>query len=336
MRSASAIGVRGKRCTIFHTIMDYLTADKSLQICYHSGMDGFGSWKRDGFPGERMIVLPTESFQDYAEHPLVRRLYLTDVGYFPHAEHHYRERKGGAEEYIFMYCMEGSGTIVVEGKDYALNQNEAFCIPRFRRHSYYADESNPWSILWVHLKGEDTRYYPLDSCRKVVLNSQNATNRMQFLFELLFRVLDSNYTLGNFIYISQVLGLILSEIYDREKHNTTQEKNKHVTRVIRYMYKHLDENLELEDIVKEIRLSKSYLNTIFQKYTQHAPMDFFISLKMKRACQLLRTSDMYIYEVAQKLGYADQYYFSRIFKKTVGVSPREYKNGEGAFLHFKE
>ena len=42
-------------------------------------MSELQDWKRDGFRGEKMIVLPTESFQDYVEHPLVRRLYLTDV-----------------------------------------------------------------------------------------------------------------------------------------------------------------------------------------------------------------------------------------------------------------
>ena len=70
--------------------------------------------KRDGFRGERMIVLPTEAFSDYVRHPLVRRLYLTDVGFFPSAAHHYRERREGIEEYIFLYCMDGSGQITVE------------------------------------------------------------------------------------------------------------------------------------------------------------------------------------------------------------------------------
>ena len=76
-----------------------------------------------------------------------------------------------------------------------------------------------------------------------------------FLFELLFRVLEANYTLGNFIYISQVLSLILAETYDREKHNSTQEQNRHVTNVIRYMYKHLNETLTLETLVEEFELS---------------------------------------------------------------------------------
>ena len=179
-------------------------------------MDNFMGWKRDGFKGERMFVLPTESFRDYVEHPQVRRMYLTDVGFFPCAAHHYRERRDGIEEFIFIYCMEGSGTIEVAGSKYVLHENEAFCIPQFTGHRYYACEEDPWSILWVHFKGEDVRYFPLMEYRVVKLNSQNATNRMLFLFELLFRVLEANYTLGNFIYISQVLSLILAETYDRE------------------------------------------------------------------------------------------------------------------------
>lgn len=302
--------------------------------CYTCAMEELTIWKRDGFKGERMIVLPTESFQEYVEHPQVRRLYLTDIGFFPNAKGHFRERKEGIEENIFLYCMEGEGTISVEGRKYTLHANEAFCIPRMRRHHYFSSKENPWSILWVHLKGEDTKYFPIEECRVVQFQSQHATNRMQFLFDLLFRVLDGNYTLGNFIYISQVLSLILAETYDREKVDGTLEQNKHVTNIIRYMEKHLEENLSLEQIVEDFELSKSYLNAIFQKYTQHSPMDFFINMKMKRACELLRAGNLYIYEVAQRLGYADQYYFSRTFKKVVGMSPKEYR--ESDYFHYKE
>ena len=107
-----------------------------------------------------------------------------------------------------------------------------------------------------------------------------------------------------------------------------------MTNVIRYMYKHLNENLTLKMIVDEFELSRSYLNSIFQKYTRHAPLDFFIHLKMKKACAMLRTTDMYIYEVAQNLGYSDQYYFSRVFKNVVGMSPKDYKNSD--YFHYKE
>lgn len=282
-----------------------------------------------------MFVLPTEAFSDYVEHPQVRRLYLTDIGFFPHADRHYRERKEGIEEYIFIYCMEGQGEIQMwDGQTFILKENQAFCIPRFCGHKYYACREDPWTILWVHFKGEDCSLYPLEERQVVSFLSKSAASRMQFLFELLLRTLEGNYTLGNFIYISQVLGAILAETYCREKNHTTVEQNKHVTSVIRYMYSHLHDNLTLDDISRQFRFSKSYLHSIFQEYTGRSPIDFYIHLKIQEACKLLRSTDLYVYEVGRLLGYKDQYYFSRQFRKLVGVSPREYK--ESGYIHYGE
>lgn len=290
------------------------------------------NWVEDLGRDKMMVVLPVEALYTYMDHPQVKRLYLTDVGFFPTARNHFRERKNGCDEYIFFYCTHGSGTIMVENRMYKLHENEAFCIPKSRRHCYYASDDDPWSILWVHLKGEDIPYYPLEECRVVSFASRSITSRMQFLFEQVFRVLEESYTQGNFIYISQVLSMILAEIYCRKKADSFQERNTHVTNVIKYMYNHLNENLTLEQLVDEFELSKSYLNMIFRKYTQHAPMDYFLQLKMKRACELLKENDSYIYEVAQKLGYSDQYYFSRIFKRVVGISPKDYK--KSGYVHY--
>lgn len=287
--------------------------------------------KQDGFKDEQLFVIPTESFLAYLEHPMVSVLYLTDVGFFPSAAYHYKEREEGIEEYILFYCTGGKGVIELEHAKYELKENQAFCIPRGRKHKYYADRDNPWSILWVHFRGENTKYFSLEECQVIHLISRHAVNRMMFLFDLLFRVLERNYTLGNFIYISQVLQLILSEVYHREKGEETSKQNKHITKIVRYMYQHMDKNLSLDTIAEELGLSKSYINVIFKKYANRSPIDFFINLKMQEACKLLKSTDMYVWEIANKFGYEDQYYFSRIFKKKVGISPKEYKNSEYFF-----
>ena len=280
------------------------------------------SGKSDGFKDERYIIIPTESFADYAGHPLVRILYPTDVGFFPKARAHYREREEGADQYILIYCVDGKGIIEVDGKTYSIKKAEAFCIPRGKRHKYYADNQDPWSILWVHFKGENTKYFPLDECRTVQINSKYSENRMAVFFNLIFRVLERNYTMGNFIYLSQVLSLLLAEVYYREKVDESSVQDKHVTMVIRFMYKNLTKQLTLEEISREVDLSKSYLNSIFKEQTGRSPVDFFLHLKMQEACKLLQSTDMYIYEVSTKMGYTDPYYFSRIFKKVVGESSK--------------
>ena len=69
-----------------------------------------------------MIVLPTESPRRIYRKPISKRLYLTDVGFFPMAKHHARIRKEGIEEYILLYCVEGCGHIWVKEKEYCLEK----------------------------------------------------------------------------------------------------------------------------------------------------------------------------------------------------------------------
>ncbi len=291
--------------------------------------------REDGFKQEIQIIIPTEAFSDYAGHPLVRQAYLTDVGFYPHAEGHYKERPDGTDSCILFYCLSGSGTIEVSPPEnekhtekYRLGVSQAFCIPAGMPHRYYSDSEDPWSILWVHCKGESLQYYPIGTPQVVQMNSPERDRRIQSLFQMLFNTLERNYTytLGSFIYLSQILSLILTEIFFHKDLSETTQQNRHVTAVIRYMYRHLHENLTLDDISEEVQLSKSYLNNIFRASTQRSTMDFFLNLKMQEACKLLRMENSFVYEVASTLGYSDPYYFSRLFTKIIGVSPKEYRN----------
>ena len=102
-------------------------------------------------------------------------------------------------------------------------------------------------------------------------------------------------------------------------------KSQYLNRVITYMKDHLQENLTLTRIAREAGLSESYLNAVFKECVKRAPMDYYINMKMEQACYLLCNTDMHIYQVAQYLGYDNQYYFSRAFKKVLGVPPKKYK-----------
>lgn len=286
-------------------------------------------WKEHGFENERLIVIPTKAFAPYAEHPLVRALYPTDIGYYPRAGGHRVERPLGSDQYILFYCVGGKGAVEVGGERFELKPSDAMCIPRRQPHRYYADADDPWSILWVHFRGDNAGLFPVDEAHLVRMNSAAVDQRVMMLFNLMFRTLESNYTLGNFIYLSQALSLILSEIYYREKADESPARRRAVTRAVRYMYDHLRQSLTLEGLSGEMGVSKSYLNMIFRQQTGHAPMDFFIELKMQEACRLLEDPRMRVGEVAAALGYEDPYYFSRVFRRHTGASPRDYRNGVG-------
>ena len=81
-----------------------------------------------------------------------------------------------------------------------------------------------------------------------------------------------------------------------------------------------------DELASHFGYSESYMYRLFFKETGYAPMNYFLHMKIDRACQLLLHTNMKINQVALKLGFDDPYYFSRIFKKIVGTSPKDYRH----------
>lgn len=316
-------------------MMCYITQniDKTCFFLYNTAMEQINKTKLDGFVGEKMIVMPKEIISKYVNNVFVNRLYITDVGYFPEAKGHHINRPNGVEEFIFFYCISGKGVVNIREHSFSLHKNTAICIPKKAAHSYYTFDDDPWTILWAHFDGTDTAFYPLSQTDVIHFRSEYSSNRMLFLFNQLFRVIESNYSTGNFIYISQTLQMILSETYYKDELSSDQnQNNNYLNAIIKYFYANLSKNLTLEDISDEFNLSKSYLNALFKKNTNTSPINYLISIKMKEACKLLRSTTYSIKIIAAELGYFDPYYFSHLFKKVVGISPSKYKSSDMIFF----
>jgi len=74
---------------------------------------------------------------------LSKQLYITDIGYYPEAKFHFRERKTGCRQYILIYCVDGKGWISVNGKEHKVGKNMFFIIPLGVPHSYGSNDSEP-------------------------------------------------------------------------------------------------------------------------------------------------------------------------------------------------
>ena len=68
---------------------------------------------KDGFMGQKMIVLPESIRADLKTNIITKNFYITDIGYYPKANFHHRTRKKGADEFILIYCTEGQGQIII-------------------------------------------------------------------------------------------------------------------------------------------------------------------------------------------------------------------------------
>lgn len=281
--------------------------------------------KKDGFKNEKMLVIPTEIIASYRSHPLVRSFYITDIGFFPYAVHHYRERTNGANEYILLYCMQGSGTVEINNTHIRLVDHDCLIIAPHIAHRYYSDNINPWSLLWFHIKGEYLQYFNLKQAEsKIALNNAQTEQLEQFFIDTLDLSANS-ISLKKVVITSQKLGAILTTLFLENTQPIDHHQAYYLNRGIHFMTKHLHETLDLKTLSNELFLSESYLNQLFKKSTGYAPITFFLQLKMYHISKMLQISDVHINEIARDFGYSDPYYFSRIFKKIIGVSPKKFR-----------
>ena len=108
---------------------------------------------KDGFSGERALVLPLIVVEMMEQDPLCSMLHITDIGYYPKAKHHFRERKEPINQYVFIYCVDGAGWYQLGKQRYNVSANQYFILPAGIPHAYGADADHPWTIYWIHFKG---------------------------------------------------------------------------------------------------------------------------------------------------------------------------------------
>lgn len=289
--------------------------------------------KSEGFIGQRSFVLPNHVIHLNQTHPLCQGLYITDIGYYPNAAFHVRERPNGSEQYIFIYCVAGEGWYSVNGQRNSVKANQFFIIPAHTAHEYGADTRNPWSIYWVHFSGTSAAayvHYMYPSQTGFSPLNVAVDNGYHLKFNDLISHIEMSYNEDNVIYANIGLGHYLSSfkdaVYNPSRKN--QSETDPVSQVIHFMKEHLSESLSLEQLAEVAGMSASNLSLVFRQKLQSSPIHFFTFLKIQRACYLLEFTNLRIKEVAYQIGYNDPFHFSRVFTNIMGKSPRTFrKNG---------
>lgn len=106
----------------------------------------------------------------------------------------------------------------------------------------------------------------------------------------------------------------------------SEEDQKFLTDISDYLYTHIsDYNFKIEDLLKEIGMSRSKFYRKLKGLTKLSPNDYIRKLRLDYASQIIIKADFSVAEVAYKVGFSDVKYFSKIFKKEFGVTPTEYR-----------
>jgi len=238
---------------------------------------------------------------------------------------------GQREEYIIHFICEGKGIYEVNGKTYHLSKGDFFVVPPKTEVYYKADDSDPWDYLWVGFQGIKAVTYlknaGIDESH-VIGHYQNTSYILACIQQMMLaRTLTYHNELKRQAALLQILAALI-EVHHETLSDEEQHEYPHriyLQQALDYMNTHLHENIKISTLASHIGIDRSYLSNIFKSTLEISPQEYLLTLRMDRAADLLRNSNVKINVIANEVGYSDPLTFTKMFKKVKGVSPSEWR-----------
>lgn len=231
-------------------------------------------------------------------------------------------------EFQLIYITHGKGIYESDQIEIVINPGTMILLFPGVRHLYHPIQEDGWDEYYVGFRGPYAE----------TLQDQNFIDPQNPLFEIGF----DDLILQQFLYIFdliqnepplyqqqisastlQILTRTLS-LSKQKKHGS--EKIEMVEKVKYQFEENIYHDLEMEEFAKEFGITYPKLRAIFKEITHLSPYNYFLQLKINKAKVLLHQSDMSVKEIAFKLAFQNEYYFSRLFKKKTKMSPSGWRS----------
>ena len=254
-------------------------------------------------------------------------LHLQEVGTLK-ALHPHTSTRSGFVSYLCFLVLEGEGSLTYDGRQYSLKLGD--CVFTDCRKTYSHSTSDClWSLSWCHFyapfmpaiyekykeRGGLPVFHPEkpDAFQKIFVQLYELAASSDYIRDM--RINES---------LSALLTLLMQESWNPD-HVAVSKKRMELAAVKAYMDEHYTQKLTLDDLEAQFFINKYYLLKIFKETYGMTISSYLISKRITRAKQLLRFTQMTIDEVGCAVGMDGAGYFSRMFKKAEGISPKEYR-----------
>lgn len=236
--------------------------------------------------------------------------------------------RSGLMSYLCFIVLDGEGSLMYEGRQYKLKQGDCVFIDCQKPYSHSTSEKL-WSLAWCHFYGSSM---PLvyekykERGGLPIFHPDNVNVFKEILQQLYMLAGSSDYVRDMRINesLSVLLTLLMQESWNPDN-SAVSKKRMELVSVKNYMDEHYVEKITLDDLEAQFFINKYYLLKIFKETYGVTISSYLISRRITRAKQLLRFTQMTIDEVGCAVGMDGAGYFSRMFKKSEGISPKEYR-----------
>ena len=216
------------------------------------------------------------------------------------------------------YCLRGSGSIGIGDVEYTFRRGDVFIQPAHIAHTCYSNPEEGWEVWWIIFGGSYAHKLLERSGLSAThpLLSLGVYPELEGHFRDIYGFLEQKTIHTQLDACRSLLSLLLNI---RKMHSTHQVDILRPFQGINYQTRSLDE------LVAESGYSKHHYIRLFKRATGVTPWAYVLLLKIDKAKELLLDPQLTVKEVALQVGIDNSLYFSRLFRKSTGVSPRQFR-----------
>lgn len=277
-----------------------------------------------GSPVESRRILYTPSV--FAKSSL---LHLQEVGELQALQPHTSKREGLAS-YLFFVVTGGSGRLIYDGQAYDLAAGSCVFIDCSRPYSHMSDREDLWTLKWVHFYGPGLQaIYEKYAERggEAAFPADDVDSFLSVLDDLYDLAESEDYIRDMRINerLSGLLTLLMAVSWHPEHSGRNGLKKQSLLQVRQYLDEHFRERITLDRLADVFYINKYYLTRVFKDQFGMTVLSYLDHIRITRAKQLLRFSELTVEQIGREVGVEEPGYFNRVFKKIEGVTPGEYR-----------
>ncbi|WP_373232572.1 helix-turn-helix domain-containing protein [Cohnella sp.] len=253
-------------------------------------------------------------------------LYVQEVGHFHTLTPYFTEREY-LNSFLIVYTVSGRGKLTYRGHTYDLRPRQAFLIDCMEYQYYTTDPDQPWELLWVHFNGHGvTRYYEAyETAETPVVTLPPDSQTPSMLRELI--LLQQERTVRSELISNKLLVGLLTDILlaAPEIGTSLADAPEHVRSAMKEMEQRYQDKITLDQLAALASVNKYHLAKEFKRYSGFSPNEFLINVRMSRAKELLKYSDLPVSQIAMEVGIDNVSHFIRLFKDRIDTTPLSFR-----------
>lgn len=242
------------------------------------------------------------------------------------------KRNKGRKDFQILYISAGRAHFFIDGEEHIVTAgNIVVYFPNEPQHYRYYKEEHT-AVYWVHFTGskveEILEHYHIVKGNHIIYSGTSPD--FQWMFGQIIQELQlcrPKYEEMLALHLYNILVLISRSLEINHKFTDAMEKD--VSFAIYYFRENFNKEINIEEFAESKNISVGWFIRCFRQITGQTPLQYIINLRISNAQMLLETTDYSISQISESVGYENQLYFSRIFRKQTGFSPKEYRKNHG-------